>query len=208
VNQQGDRETLSKPSLLLHICCAPCATHVIETLRRRFAVTAFFYNPNIHPPRERLRRASETRDLCRQMGIMIVLPDQDADEWSRRMRGRGSDREGGAHCSVCFWIRLARTAERARELGLEYFATTLTISPHKKTEIINRVGHKVARHKKVMFYPADFKKEDGFKKSCRMSRDYGLYRQDYCGCVYSLRERETGKAAASDASVRNNGSAK
>ena len=198
---------MSKPSLLLHICCAPCATHVIETLRRRFEVTAFFYNPNIHPPQERLRRAEEARELCRQMGIEIVLADEDADKWSRRMRGRGSDWEGGAHCSVCFWMRLARTAGQARELGLKYFATTLTISPHKKAEIINRVGHKVARHKKVIFFPADFKKEDGFKKSCQLSQDYGLYRQDYCGCVYSLRDREIGKAAASGASGRNKGSA-
>jgi predicted adenine nucleotide alpha hydrolase (AANH) superfamily ATPase len=184
---------------MLHICCAPCATHVLETLRREFAITAFFYNPNIHPPQERLRRAEEARDLCRQIGIEIVLTDEDADEWSRRMRGRGSDKEGGAHCSVCFWIRLARTAAEAQGRGLEYFATTLTISPHKNAEIINRLGHKAARHKKVIFYPADFKKGDGFRKSCRLSREYGLYRQDYCGCADSLREREERRRGRSDA---------
>jgi hypothetical protein len=131
------------------------------------------------------------------MGIAAICAEEDADMWARRMRGRAAEKEGGPHCSVCFWMRLARTAAEAKRRGLEYFATTLSISPHKNAAVINRMGHKAARWAGVAFYPADFKKGGGFKESCRLSREYGLYRQDYCGCVYSLRERRAGRTAAS-----------
>jgi predicted adenine nucleotide alpha hydrolase (AANH) superfamily ATPase len=188
------RPAITKPSLLLHVCCAPCATYVIELLQRKHAVTAFFYNPNIYPPREHLRRAEEARDLCRRLGVSFVIDGRGAERWARRMSGRGRDMEGGAHCSVCFWIRLARTAAEARQKGFAYFATTLTISPHKNAAAVNRMGEMAARRMGTGFYSADFKKSDGFKKSCRLSRTYGLYRQDYCGCVYSLRERNVRRA--------------
>jgi len=197
VNRQGNQRAVSKPSLLLHVCCAPCSTYIIDLLQGEFEITAFFYNPNIHPPQEHHRRAQEARHLCQRLGVEIIADDDDAHRWSRRMRGRQADREGGPHCSVCFWIRLAQTAMVAEERGFDYFATTLTVSPHKDARTINRVGEKAARGLRTKFYPADFKKQDGFKKSCQLSLKHGLYRQDYCGCVYSLRERNERKAVAS-----------
>jgi predicted adenine nucleotide alpha hydrolase (AANH) superfamily ATPase len=197
VNLRGDQKKGSRPSLLLHVCCAPCATHVIELLKEQFAVTAFFYNPNIYPHQERLRRARETDDLCQRLGVEIIAGIEESHDWSRRMEGRGGDREGGSHCAVCFRIRLARTAAVAEQGEFDCFASTLSVSPHKEAVIINRVGKKVARDLRTRFYSADFKKQDGFKKSCQLSQKYGLYRQDYCGCVYSLRERDEKKAHAS-----------
>lgn len=205
MRSQGDKRASSKPRLLLHICCAPCSTHVIDILRRKFDVTAFFYNPNIYPAQEHLRRAREARRLCRRLGVKFIAGARDARIWSRRMRGRQSDREGGAHCTVCFWIRLARTAAVAEEQDFDDFATTLTVSPHKDARSINRMGQKAARGLGTDFYAADFKKNDGFTKSCRLSREYGLYRQNYCGCVYSLRERnarETGPSGPLKAGAR------
>lgn len=189
MSRQGDQRAGVKPSLLLHVCCAPCSTRVIDLLRGAFEVTAFFYNPNIFPPAEYLRRAQEADRLCQRLGVGFIAGDYDAHRWSQRMRGRERDHEGGAHCSVCFRIRLTKTSTVAEEGGFDYFATTLTISPHKDARAINRIGEKVVRGRKTKFYPADFKKGDGFKKSCQLSRRYGLYRQDYCGCVFSLRER-------------------
>jgi hypothetical protein len=178
-----------RPRLLLHICCAPCSTHVIEVLRPQFRVSGFFYNPNIFPPRERTRRLEEARRLCRRLNVPFFEGPPDDRMWNRRMRGRQQDREGGPSCSVCFWIRLWRTAQEARRRDREYFATTLTISPHKNAAAVHRMGRKAARRSGVRFYARDFKKEDGFRRSCRLSERYHLYRQDYCGCLYSLRER-------------------
>jgi len=189
VSRQGAQKAGLKPSLLLHVCCAPCSTQVIDLLRGAFEITAFFYNPNISPPAEYLRRADEAGRLCKRLGVGFMAGDYDARRWSQRMRGRERDHEGGAHCSVCFRIRLANAAAVAEKRGCDYFATTLTVSPHKNARAINRIGERVARDMRVNFYPADFKKGNGFKKSCQLSRRYGLYRQDYCGCIFSLRER-------------------
>ncbi len=189
VNTLDRSQIHSKPSLLLHICCAPCATHVIDLLREEFAITAFFYNPNIYPRRERHRRLQEARQLCKRLGVDFLAGDTDAGQWLRRMRGRRQDFEGGPHCSICFWIRLAHTADVAQNRDFDYFATTLTVSPHKDVTAVNRMGQKAGRGSRSKFYPADFKKQDGFQHSCRLSQEYGLYRQNYCGCVYSLGER-------------------
>jgi len=198
VNLRGDQKKGSRPSLLLHVCCAPCATHVIELLKEQFAVTAFFYNPNIYPFKERLHRAREANDLCQKLGVEIITDVEKSHDWSRRMKGRRRDREGGSYCTVCFRIRLAQAAAVAEQGKFDYFASTLSVSPHKEVQIINRVGNKVARGLRTRFYSADFKKQNGFKKSCQLSQKYGLYRQDYCGCVYSLRERDERKARASN----------
>jgi len=178
-----------RPELLLHICCGPCSTHVIEVLRDDFRVTGFFYNPNIFPPREQIRRLEEARRLCRRLGLPFIQGRSDAQVWSRRMRGREQDREGGPHCSVCFWIRLERTAQEARRRGMEFFTTTLTVSPHKNAAVIQHMGQLAACRAGVRFYGRDFKKQNGFRRSCQLSEQYHLYRQDYCGCRYSLRER-------------------
>jgi len=183
-----DRST-ARPELLLHICCAPCSTHVIEVLRHDFRVSGFFYNPNIYPSREQGRRLEEARRLCRRLDLLFVEGPQDHQVWDRRMRGREQDREGGPYCSVCFWIRLWRTAQEARRRGFEFFTTTLTVSPHKNAAAIHHMGELAARRAGVRFYARDFKKQDGFRHSCRLSEHYHLYRQDYCGCRYSLMER-------------------
>jgi predicted adenine nucleotide alpha hydrolase (AANH) superfamily ATPase len=179
----------ARPELLLHICCAPCSTHVIEILRPHFRVSGFFYNPNIHPPGERNRRLEEARRLCRRLDLPLYSDRSDVRAWSRRMRGRERDREGGPYCSVCYWIRLQRTAREAHRRSMEFFATTLTISPHKDAAAIHHMGELAARRFGVRFLARDFKKQDGFGRSCRLSELYHLYRQDYCGCRYSLRER-------------------
>jgi predicted adenine nucleotide alpha hydrolase (AANH) superfamily ATPase len=195
VNTLDHSLTRSKPNLLLHICCAPCSTHVIELLREEFAITVFFYNPNIYPPQEHHHRLREARRLCRRLGVDFLAGGYDVQRWSRRMKGRRRDSEGGPYCSVCFWIRLARTARFAQERDFDYFATSLTISPHKDAGVIQRAGHKAARVYGARFYAADFKKRDGFRRSCQLSEKFGLYRQDYCGCVHSLHEREHRRAA-------------
>jgi len=183
-----------RPELLLHICCAPCSTHVIEVLRDDFRLSGFFYNPNIFPPQEQDRRLDEARRLCRRMDLTFFAGRSDAQVWSRRMRGREQDREGGPYCSVCFWIRLWHTAQEARRRGMGFFATTLTVSPHKNAAAIHHMGELAARRSGVQFYGQDFKKQDGFQRSCRLSQRYHLYRQDYCGCLYSLRERHGPKS--------------
>lgn len=205
MNRQGDKRAAGKPSLLLHVCCAPCSTHVIDLLRLDFAVTAFFYNPNIYPPQEYQRRAQQVSRICQRLGVGVIFGEYDAHNWSRRMRGRQGDREGGPHCVVCFWIRLARTAAVAEDQGFDHFTTTLTVSPHKDARAINRVGQRVARGLRTKFYPADFKKGNGFQRSCQLSRKYGLYRQNYCGCLYSLRERKARRAKLSDSSGQKRG---
>ncbi len=185
----------ARPELLLHICCGPCSTHVIDILRDRFQVTGFFYNPNIFPARERQRRLDEVRRLCRRLGLRLYRGPSDADIWERKLRGREHDREGGPHCSVCFWMRLQRTAQEARRRGFEFFATTLTVSPHKSAAAIHHMGQLAARRVGIGFHAEDFKKRDGFRHSCQLSEEYHLYRQDYCGCLYSLRERQERRAA-------------
>jgi len=189
----GHRNT--RPELLLHICCGPCSTHVIDVLRDRFRVTGFFYNPNIFPSRERQRRLDDVRRLCRRLDLRLYEGPPDADIWNRRLRGRRYDREGGPHCSVCFWIRLWRTAQEAQRRSFEFFATTLTVSPHKNATAIHHMGELAARRAGVKFHGEDFKKRDGFRRSCQLSEEYHLYRQDYCGCFYSLKERQERRSA-------------
>jgi predicted adenine nucleotide alpha hydrolase (AANH) superfamily ATPase len=195
-----DDRSNTRPELLLHICCAPCSTHVIEVLRENFRVSGFFYNPNVFPPEEQEDRRDEVRRLCRRLGLRLLEGELDAHVWNRRMRGRQRDREGGPHCSVCFWIRLWRTAQEARRRGFKYFSTTLTVSPHKDAGAIHHMGELAARRAGVRFYGEDFKKKDGFRRSCRLSEKYHLYRQDYCGCLYSLRERRERRSPRHDRS--------
>lgn len=183
----------AKPKILLHICCAPCSTHVFRTLAEEFEVVGFFYDPNIQPQAEYEARLCETGRLAEVFGFKLITGEYDSELWNRSVSGLEGEREGGERCSVCYRVRLARAAEAARDEGCEYLATTLTVSPHKKAAVINPLGEDEARRAGVKFYAADFKKRDGFKKSCRLSNELGLYRQGYCGCLYSLREREDAK---------------
>ena len=178
-----------KKSLLLHACCAPCATYVLEYLSKFFDITVFFCNPNITNPDEYKKRLEQlyklcgTADFCQD--VKIVEDTVQAEEYFKAVREYANEREGGKRCSVCFALRMDRTARYAAENGFDYFATTLTVSPHKNAQIINDIGFAAQELYGIEYLPSDFKKRDGFKRSIVLSEKYGLYRQQYCGCVYS-----------------------
>jgi predicted adenine nucleotide alpha hydrolase (AANH) superfamily ATPase len=176
---------MSKPRMLLHVCCAPCSTHVIEELKKEYDLTCFFYGPNIHPEDEYTRRMEESRDYCSKLGIEFIEGEYESLEWFQAVKGHESDEEGGERCSICHGYRLEKTAEAAEESGFELFATTLTISPHKNSADINDIGKRIEEKVGVHFLARDFKKMHGFQKSVEMSKEHGMYRQDYCGCFFS-----------------------
>jgi len=182
----------SPPKLLLHGCCAPCVTHPFRMLRGQFNVTVFFYNPNIQPVEEYKARLNEIRRLSIKWQFPLVEGAYETAAWFNAVRGLEAEPEGGRRCSICYRIRLERTARNAKALGMECFATTLSISPHKQADTINRIGREIGYAAGIRFIEADFKKNDGFKASCDISKREGLYRQDFCGCGYS--RRDVGKA--------------
>ena len=173
--------------LLLHTCCAPCSPYVIERLQMEFDVTAFFYNPNIHPIDEYQFRLEEMKQLCKHMGVELIIGNYDVDLWFQITKGMEKEKEGGKRCELCFKMRLHQSACTAQKKDCQHVATTLTVSPHKNATIINQLGRELQNTYPVIFYEADFKKHDGFKKSCERSKKYGFYRQNYCGCIYSKR---------------------
>lgn len=177
------------PRFLLHICCAPCSTHVLAALSARYAVTGYFYNPNIHPPGEHALRLSFAELHCRETGIPLVVPAYRPAKWFEAVRGAEKLPEGSERCALCIRLRLDAAARTAAELGFDLFGTTLTVSPHKNASVINQIGEEAGTKHGVPFHAADFKKADGFAASCRISRERGIYRQQYCGCIFSFRER-------------------
>lgn len=178
-----------KPKLLLHSCCAPCSSYVIEYLSEYFKITLFFYNPNITPREEFEFREAELVRLCREMkGVdmpKIVCPPYDPETFIGAVKGLESEPEGGARCPVCYRLRLENTARFASANGFDYFTTTLSISPYKDAERLNAIGGELAQKYGVPYLFSDFKKKNGYKRSCELSHIYGLYRQNYCGCVFS-----------------------
>ncbi len=177
-----------KPKLLLHCCCAPCVTHPIRLLCETFEVTAFFYNPNINPASEYQARLLEIQKLAQKWQFPLLIGPYEPEIWEERIRGHENDKEGGARCLLCYQLRLEKTALEAKRVNMAYFASTLSISPHKNAEQINAIGEAIAFQQGIFFYPANFKKKDGFKKSCELSKQEGLYRQNFCGCQYSRRD--------------------
>jgi len=175
----------NKPRLLLHVCCAPCCTYPIKTLQDEFDVELFYYNPNIHPEEEYKARLDEAEKYAAKIGIIFHKSAYEADAWFRATSGLQDEPEGGDRCEICYRMRLGKTAQFAVTNGFGYFATTLSISPHKDAEFINELGRMIADMYMLKFYGADFKSNDGFKKSAQMSKEAGLYRQNYCGCLYS-----------------------
>ncbi|MBP7792100.1 MAG: epoxyqueuosine reductase QueH [Candidatus Goldbacteria bacterium] len=173
--------------ILLNVCCAPDATHCINVLRGEgFYVITYFYNPNVHPEDEYKARFADMIKLAKETNVENIMDvSYDVSEWKKRCDILAGEKEGGARCTECFKLRLEKTAEKARELGIETFATTLTISPHKNVNLINNIGKKIAENYGLKYYESNFKKKDGFKKSIELSKKYNLYRQNYCGCVYS-----------------------
>ena len=174
-------------SLLLHCCCAPCSSACLERLKSHFDVTVFYYNPNIEDE-DYLRRKAELSRLVKATGWAKELDcDHEKEKYYLAVAGLENEPEGGKRCEVCFKLRLEKTRDVAEELGFDYFATTLTISPLKDARLINDIGEELARGKRVKWLYSDFKKRDGYLNSIRLSEKYNLYRQDYCGCVYSIK---------------------
>ncbi|MCC8042815.1 MAG: epoxyqueuosine reductase QueH [Oscillospiraceae bacterium] len=178
------------PTLLLHSCCAPCSSYVLEYLSRYFSITVFYYNPNIYPSEEFYKRRGEQERLIGEMPVENPISFIGAEHLSERfysaVRGMEKLPEGGDRCRVCFRLRLEETARIAAEKGFDYFTTTLTISPMKNAAVLNEVGREAAEKYGVKFLPSDFKKKGGYQRSTELSREYGIYRQNYCGCVYSV----------------------
>lgn len=177
------------PSLFLHVCCAPCSSYVLEYLSRFFKITVFYYNPNIAPEGEYLKRKAELTRLIGEMPfenpVSIVDCDYDGDAFFDVAKGFETCPEGGERCFRCYDLRLRATAQKAKELSFDYFASTLSISPLKNAVKLNEIGQGLAEEYGVKWLPNDFKKREGYKRSIELSREYSLYRQDYCGCVFS-----------------------
>lgn len=179
------------PTLFLHSCCAPCSSYVIEYLSNYFAMTIFYYNPNIFPDTEYTFRSNEQKRLISEMKtkypVTYVDENYDSSQFYNSVKGLEKEPEGGKRCEKCFELRLDRTAQRAAEGGFDYFATTLTISPMKNAQLINDIGNTIAEKYSIKWLPSDFKKKGGYKRSIELSKIYSLYRQNYCGCVFSMR---------------------
>lgn len=180
--------------LLLHSCCAPCSSHCLSELSPQIGVTVFYYNPNLDCAEEYEKRKREQIRFLRETGLADFLDcDYAPEDYISAVRGLEEEKEGGARCAVCFRLRLERTAREAKARGFDYFATTLTVSPLKNARLINEIGFAVAQEVGVPYLPSDFKKRGGYLHSVRLSEEYGLYRQDYCGCAFSKAERERQK---------------
>jgi predicted adenine nucleotide alpha hydrolase (AANH) superfamily ATPase len=179
---------VAKKRLLLHTCCAPCSTSVLERLSDTYDITGYFYKPNLHPSEEHGMRLDEARDFYRRKGIPIIEEAYEEARWHELVKGHEDDPERGERCTICYRMRLEKTAEKARAMGFDLFGTVLTISPHKDAARVNRIGSEVGEKAGVPFLVADFKKKDGYRRSVEISREEGLYRQDYCGCIYSRRK--------------------
>ena len=180
--------------LLLHSCCAPCSSHCLSELSPQIGVTVLYYNPNLDCAGEYEKRKREQLRFLRETGLADFLDcDYAPEEYLFSVRGLEEEKEGGARCAVCFRLRLERTAREAKARGFDYFATTLTVSPLKNAKLINTIGFAVAEEVGVKYLPSDFKKRGGYLHSVRLSEEYGLYRQDYCGCAFSKAEREKQK---------------
>ena len=186
-----------RPSLLLHACCAPCSSYVLEYLSKHFKITLFFYNPNISPEAEYNMRLCELERFLRDTGLdgeVTILPSKyEPERFFEAARGLEDAPEGGERCEKCFNLRLEEAASAAKNGGFDYFTTTLSISPHKNAELLARIGEEMSEKYGVKYLYSDFKKKGGYLRSCRLSEEYGLYRQDYCGCVYSKRDAERRK---------------
>lgn len=182
------------PRLLLHSCCAPCSSYVLEYLSEYFSITVFYYNPNIFPAEEYEKRVKEQEALIEKLPakhrISFLEGPYEQERFFEMAKGLEKVPEGGERCFRCYHLRLLEAAQMARAGGFDYFTTTLSISPLKNAHKLNEIGEKLAREYGVAYLNSDFKKRDGYKRSIELSKEYGLYRQDYCGCVYSLRERK------------------
>ncbi len=182
------------PTLLLHACCAPCSSYCLEYLSKYFDITVFFYNPNLYPGEEYDKRANEEKKLISALKtenpVKLIVARFNDKEFYDKVKGLEKCREGGERCRRCFELRLEKTAELAKEKNFDFFTTTLTIRPLKNAQVLNEVGEEAGEKYKVPHLPSDFKKKGGYKRSIELSKEFDLYRQNYCGCVFSKRERD------------------
>lgn len=176
--------------LLLHSCCGPCSTQVIEELIGKYDLTIFYYNPNIFPFEEYQKRLAEQKRYAKLKGVKVIEGDYDEEGFLKLAKGLENEKEGGSRCKLCFQTRLSKTAQVAKKLGFDMFATTLSVSPYKNTLLINEVGTGISKKEEIEFLPENFKKKDGYLKSIQLSKQFGLYRQNYCGCRFSKKERD------------------
>ncbi|MDD2207797.1 MAG: epoxyqueuosine reductase QueH [Bacilli bacterium] len=170
--------------LLLHSCCAPCSSSVIEKLKGEFSLAILFYNPNIEPYAEYTKRKEEQIKLLKKFNIDYLEIDYLNEEFKNKVIGFEKEKEGGKRCHLCYELRLEKAAELAKKYNFNFFTTTLTVSPYKNSKIINEIGKNLEEKYQVKYLISDFKKEDGYKKSIELSKKYNLYRQNYCGCLY------------------------
>lgn len=207
MNYQKELEKLIKkledekkvPTLLLHSCCAPCSSYVLEYLSRFFSITVFYYNPNISPESEYTKRIYEQQKLIESLPakypVSFIAGPYENDRFMEMSRGLEEVREGGERCFRCYELRLREAAELAQKAEFDYFTTTLTISPLKNADKLNEIGSRLAEEYGVSYLVSDFKKKNGYRRSVELSKEYDLYRQDYCGCIYSKIQREKDMAA-------------
>ena len=185
------------PTLLLHTCCAPCSSAVIERLSKYFHITVFYYNPNIEPLEEYLKRKEEQKRFLSEVTtpypISFLDCDYEHEEFIQLSKGLENEKEGGPRCLKCYRLRLLKTALKAQEFHFDYFGTSLTVSPYKNAQALNQIGEELQKKFNVKYLYSDFKKRNGYKRSIELSKDYHLYRQDYCGCSFSKAQREQEK---------------
>lgn len=193
----GLEERGEVPKLLLHSCCAPCSSYVLEYLSNYFYITVLYYNPNIYPEDEYYHRAAEQKRFIREFPtkyhVTFVEGNFEPERFYETVKGYENIREGGERCFRCYELRLREAAEYAKKLKCDYFTTTLSISPMKNAAKLNEIGGRLSEEYGIPYLYSDFKKRDGYKRSTVISAEYGMYRQDYCGCVFSKREREEQK---------------
>lgn len=179
------------PSLLLHSCCAPCSSYVLEYLSSYFDITVFYYNPNIQPENEYRKRVEEEKNFINafpsKRKVSFIEGNYDPNDFFKIAKGLENEKEGSIRCFKCYEMRLLSSAKIAKELNFDYFTTTLSISPHKNAQKLNEIGERLSKEYNVMFLNSDFKKKNGYKRSIELSKEYNLYRQNYCGCIYSKR---------------------
>ncbi len=182
------------PTLFLHSCCAPCSSYCIEYLSQYFEISIFYYNPNIYPPEEYEHRVEEQKRLVSEMSlkypVTVIEGKFEPDKFYNTVKGLEKEKEGGARCFKCYEMRLREAGLEASKRGFDYFTTTLSISPLKNADKLNEIGESVAKEVGVAYLNSDFKKKNGYKRSVELSKEHNLYRQNYCGCVFSKKESE------------------
>ena len=181
-----------KPKLLLHACCGPCSSYVVEYLSIYFNITIYYYNPNTYPENEYIRRKDELKKFIKQFNNTIEIKESEyhSEEFYKKIKGLENKGEKSERCYNCYKLRLENSAKYAKENNFDYFTTTLSISPYKNAEWINEIGKDLEKQYGIKYLFADFKKKNGYKRSLELSKEYNLYRQEYCGCVYSMQERK------------------